>query len=67
MSILDTVTAPVFLRKTMTINGLRESEDTDASSALSWGQFTSTMFSGLTKEQGQTVSNARFPTQILWL
>ena len=43
-----------------------ESEDTDASSSLSWFQFTYTIFSGLTREQGQMGSNVPFSTKILW-
>lgn len=43
-----------------------ESEDIDASSSLSWFQFTYTVFSGLTREQGQMGSNVPFSTKILW-
>lgn len=66
MSLWEIVIAPVFLRKTTKINGLRESENTDGSSALSRGQLTYSMFSGLTEGLGQTVSNTAFPTHILW-
>lgn len=48
------------------MNGLRESEDTDVSSALPWCQVPYIMHSsGLTREQGQMLFNIPFNAKIL--
>lgn len=62
MPILEFLVAPSVFKKTNDSKWPEKSEDIDASPAPSRCQFTYTMLSGLTKEEGQMVSNAPFPT-----